>query len=216
MPNYYPIGLNLTDRQCLVVGGGAVAARKVKALLEAGARVVVVSPEVGPPVEEMAASGRVTLRRRRFEPGDLDGCFVVVAATDDRSVNRAVSAAARERRTLVNVVDDPDLSDYIVPAAVRRGSLCLSVTTDGKSPLLAGRIRARLEEEFGREYGQFLDWLGEARERIKREEPDETRRKAILESLIDSNVLAKLRDGRTAAARDEFDRLLDKRPRSAP
>ncbi|HEY3315635.1 MAG TPA: bifunctional precorrin-2 dehydrogenase/sirohydrochlorin ferrochelatase [Bacillota bacterium] len=214
MPAYYPISLNLTGRPCLVVGGGSVAARKTASLLEAGAKVTVVAPDIGPPLDEMAAAGLVVLRRRPFDRSDLEGCDLVVAATDDPAVNQTVSTEARGRRVLVNVVDDPERSDYIVPAVVRRGALCLAVTTDGYSPALAKRIRDRLASEFGPEYGQFLDWLGETREKIKREEPDETRRKALFEALVDSNVLAKLRDGRAKAARDEFDRLLRERPRS--
>ncbi|MHB0885918.1 MAG: precorrin-2 dehydrogenase/sirohydrochlorin ferrochelatase family protein [Bacillota bacterium] len=208
MPEYYPISLALTGRPGLVVGGGAVAARKVDALLEAGAAVTVVAPEVSPELAALATAGRVSLERRPFAPSDLDGCFVAVAATDDQSVNRAVSAAARERRVLINVVDDASLSDFIVPAVVRRGSLCLAVTTDGKSPLFSRRIRERLEAAFGPEYGQFLDWLGEARETIKRQEPTEARRRAIFAALVDSGVLDLLREGRSAEARDQFERLL--------
>lgn len=208
MPDYYPISLAVAGRPCLVVGGGAVAARKVDALLEAGATVIVVAPEVSAELAALVDAGRVGLRRRAFAPPDLDGCFVAVAATDSQSVNRAVSAAARERRVLVNVVDDAALSDFIVPAVVRRGRLCLAVTTDGKSPLFARRVRERLEATFGPEHGQFLDWLGEARETIKRQEPDEARRRAIFAALVDSRVLDLLREGRTAEARGEFERLL--------
>ncbi|MHB8927556.1 MAG: precorrin-2 dehydrogenase/sirohydrochlorin ferrochelatase family protein [Bacillota bacterium] len=208
MSEYYPISLNLSGRRCLVVGGGAVAARKVAALLEAGAAVTVVAPDAAREVLDLSARGRVTYVRRAFAPADLGGCFVAVAATDDPGVNRAVSQAARERRVLVNVVDDAAISDYIVPAVTRRGSLCIAVTTDGKSPLLARRVRERLEADFGPEYGQFLDWLGEARETIRREEPNESRRRAIFARLVDSGVLALLREGRAAEARDEFERLL--------
>ncbi len=208
MPNYYPIGLNLSGRPCVVIGGGSVAARKVAALIEAGASVTVVAPEACPDLEALAGSGAVAIRRRPFQPPDLDRAFVAVAATDSSEVNRAVSAAARERGILVNVVDDPGRSDFIVPAVVRRGNLCLAITTDGKSPLLARRIGERLEAEFGPEYGQFLDWLGEARETIKRKEPDEARRRALFARLVDSDVLDLLRAGRADLARDEFERLL--------
>jgi len=208
MPAYYPISLDLSGRRCLVVGGGAVAARKVAALLEAGAAVTLVAPETVQEIQALIAAGRVTHIRRAFVPSDLDGCRVAVAATDEAMVNRAVSEAARERNVLVNVVDDAGLSDYIVPAVVRRGSLCIAVTTDGHSPLLARRVRERLEKEFGPEYGQFLDWLGEARETIKQEEPVQARRRAILERLVDSGILDLLREGRVAEARGRFERLL--------
>jgi len=154
---YYPVGLDLRGRSCLVVGGGAVAKRKVQGLLAAGAAVTVVAPECLP----MPAG--VTVVLRGFADEDLEGAALAVAASDDREVNAHVARVARERGTWVNVVDDPVEGTVIVPAVARRGDLQIAVSTGGASPALAARLRQHLEDEFGPEYGDLVALLGELR-----------------------------------------------------
>lgn len=143
----------------MVVGGGAVANRKARKLLQARAEVVVISPEVRPEIESMAAE----VRRRRYETGDLDGAFLAFAATDSREVNAAVARDARERDIPVNVVDKPSEGDFALPSTLRRGGLQVAVSTGGASPTLARRIRRELEEVFGYEWAGLVEELERSR-----------------------------------------------------
>jgi precorrin-2 dehydrogenase / sirohydrochlorin ferrochelatase len=154
---YYQAGLDLRGRTCLVVGGGAVARRKAEGLAEAGADVRVVAPRCLP----MPGAVRVALRP--FEDDDLDGVTLAVAASDDRELNARVAALARRRGVWVNVVDEPEEGDLVLPAVVRRGALRVAVSTGGASPALALRIRERLDEEFGPEWGELAELLGRLR-----------------------------------------------------
>src|SRR5258708_25555180 len=138
---YIPIFLDVTGRQCFVVGGGEVAVRKVEALLEAGALVTVVSPSLSPPVEAIVASGLVTHIARTYERGDIRGCVLVYAATDDPKLQRELAAEARALGIPVNVVDVPELCTFIAPAVVKRGALQIAISTGGPSPAFAARLR---------------------------------------------------------------------------
>jgi len=153
----YQVGLDLRGRDCLVVGGGAVAQRKVHGLLAAGAAVTVVAPQCLPLPTE------VTVALRPFADEDLDGVALAVAASDDRALNARVARLARKRGIWVNVVDDPQAGTVIVPAVARRGELQIAVSTGGASPALAKHLRERLEREFGPEYGDLVALLGELR-----------------------------------------------------
>ena len=190
MRDLYPIFLRLKDRSCVVVGGGNIAWRKTESLLECGARVRVVAPECNPEVREMSRAGRIELARRGFRPEDLDGAFVVIAATDDEEANRAVHDAARERGVLCNVVDRPELCDFYVPAVVERGDLQIAISTNGKAPALGAALRKWLEEEIGPAYGAVVERLGELRERVRARHPDAPeRRMEILRRLAGSEAL---------------------------
>ncbi len=191
----YPIGLvNLHQRRCVVVGGGAVAERKVGGLLDAGARVVVISPEVTQRVRDWAAAGRVQHLARAYQPGDLAGAFLGIAATDDVRVNAAVWQEGEARRVLVNVVDDPERSHFIAPAVHRQGDLTLTVSTGGRCPALAALIRDQLRAAFGRGYGELVELLGAARPRLLAEIPPPLRREFV-RAALDLGVLQRLQDG---------------------
>src|SRR6266446_2248924 len=138
---FYPVFLELKDRPVLVVGGGAVAERKVESLLEAGASVTVVSPEVTPVLKERSAQGKIRLHLRRVAEPDLEGVMLVISATDEASIQKEVARWAASRRVLVNTVDQPDLCDFIVPAVVRRGDVTVAISTSGVSPALAAELR---------------------------------------------------------------------------
>src|SRR5512144_324414 len=141
--------LSLRGRPTLVVGGGEVALRKVEGLLAEGARLTVVSPEVGPGIDDLARRGSVTLERRPYRAGEVTGFALVFAATDDRSVNAQVSSDAREAGIWVNVADDPEYCTFHLPARVQRGSLQLAVASDGGAPFVVRRLRQLLERRFG-------------------------------------------------------------------
>ena len=164
MPRYFPLFLDLAGQRCLIVGGGPIGERKAAALLEYGACVVVVSPIVTPVLASLAAAGRMEHRARTFLASDVRGCRLVVAATGGPS-DRAVVAAARRRRVLVNAVDRPAWCDVIVPSVLRRGELQIAVSTGGRSPALARDIRRRLEPFFGDEMAEVVEQAGRQRAR---------------------------------------------------
>jgi len=166
---YYPVFLNISGRKCVVVGGGQVALRKVKVLLEHGADVKVISPDLCPELVQLAESGEIRSLNREYRTGDLADVFVAIAATDNIDINRQVVAEARSKAVLTNVVDDAENSDFIVPSYLRRGQVTIAVSTAGKSPALARKIRSRLEKELGDEYALLTLLINEVRAEVKRE-----------------------------------------------
>jgi len=196
-PAPYPLFLDLHDRLCIVVGGGPVGARKVEALVESGARVVVVSPETVDTLKEAAKDGRIDWRSRPFEPADLDGALLAFAATSDGEVNRAVVESARARGVMVNDARAED-GDFAVPATLRRGKLQIAVSTGGGSPAYARLIRERLDRTFGPEHAAFVELLEGARARVKARFPhDAGRRRRIWNRLVSWETLELVREGRT-------------------
>ncbi len=163
---YYPVSLNIRGRKCLVIGGGQVAVRKVAGLLEHGAVVEVISPELCPELAELAAKREITAFTREYRAGDLEGAFVAILATDDSRVNREAVAEAGKRAVLVNVVDRAEESDFIAPSYLRRGDISIAISTSGKSPALARKLRIRLEEEFGEEYARLASLLSAVRAEV--------------------------------------------------
>jgi precorrin-2 dehydrogenase/sirohydrochlorin ferrochelatase len=167
LPSYYPLFLNIRGRKCLVVGGGQVALRKVRALLDAGAVVGVVSPDLCPGLNTLAETGEIAAQKRPFRPGDLEGALITIAATDEDNINLEVAREAGGKGVLVNVVDDPANSDFIVPSCLRRGDVAIAISTAGRSPALARKIRSRLEKELGEEYAALALLVDEVRTEIK-------------------------------------------------
>jgi siroheme synthase-like protein len=166
---YYPIVLNIQGRKCLVVGGGKVALRKVKALLEHGANVEVVSPVFCPELNHLATDGTIRAIQRDYKSEDLQHAFIAIAATDDAKTNERVAAEARRREVLTNVVDDPKNSDFIVPSYFERGDVIITVSTSGRSPALARKIRSELERNFKAEYEQLAIVADEVRSKLKQQ-----------------------------------------------
>jgi siroheme synthase-like protein len=167
-PAYYPVSLNIKGRKCVVVGGGEIALRKVKTLLEHGARVKVISPELSPELAQLAEHGEIEALNRDYQAGDLKNAFVAIAATDDSDTNRRIVREARNKAVLVNVVDDAENSDFIVPSFLRRGDVTIAVATAGRSPALARKIRTRLEKDFGEEYAALALLIDEVRTELKK------------------------------------------------
>ncbi len=185
---YYPVLLNLEGKEVVIVGGGRVAERKVNSLVESGAKVVVISPEVTRAIEGLSDRGKILLRRREFLPSDLDGAWLVISATDDPFTQKQVFKEASGRRLFCNVVDQPELCSFIVPSVVRRGSLCISISTGGKSPALAKGLRKRIEGDFGQHWAIYTELLGMLREMIVTSTANPEERKRICSCLADMNV----------------------------
>jgi precorrin-2 dehydrogenase / sirohydrochlorin ferrochelatase len=176
----FPIFLKLTGRTCLVVGGGFVGEGKIRTLLPTGARLRVVARQATPAVVSWAESGRIAWEARSFTPADLDGVFLVIAATSSVEVNDVVFREAQRRGALCNVVDDPLRCDFYYPALVSRGSLQIAISTEGQSPALAQRLRQQLENQFGPEYAGFVEHLGEERKQLFAQEMDHEHRRSLL------------------------------------
>ncbi len=202
--DFLPIFMNLRGEPCLVVGGGEVAARKCALLLRAGAKVTVCAPELAPAFD----TGRIEHRAARFREADLDGQALVIAATDDQAVNRAVAAAARARRIPVNVADQPELCTFILPSIIERAPLTVAISSGGASPVLARLLRARLESLIPAAYGRLAALAAEFRERVKARFRGAERRRfweRALEGPIAEMVLA----GRDAEARHALEAALE-------
>lgn len=204
LPKCYPISLNVDNRLCVVVGGGQVAERKVRSLLECGARVRLVSPSITEGLVELAGSGRIEIIKDLYREDCLDGAFLVIGATDSDEVNGRVSVESMSRGLLVNVVDDPPRGNFYVPAVVRRGSLQIAVSTDGNSPLMARKIKEQLEAEFPGEYGDVVSLIGDLREKVIRDNPDAVEKERLLSSLLDGETMALLKEGKFNLAKERI------------
>jgi siroheme synthase-like protein len=195
-----------------VIGGGALAEEKVRGLLAAGAAVTVVAPDPTPGLAALAAAGRIAHRPRQVRPGDLAGSFLAVVAGQDRATAEAVWQEARQHKVLVNTLDDVPHCDFIAPAIVRRGDLTVAISTGGKAPALAVRLRERLEELLGEEHARFLELAGSVRAPLAERWPDFATRRELWYRLVDSDVLDLLRRGEQAAARARFEEILGVAP----
>ncbi len=202
---YYPVFLDLGGRLVVIVGGGAVAERKVVTLGEYAPRIRVIAPEVTPVLEDLARSGAIDLERRGYVRGDLTGAFLVVCATDSEEVNRAVHAEAEERGVLVNVVDVPDLCSFIVPSIVRRGTLSVAISTGGAAPTVAKRLRKHVQDHLGPEWETYVTLLGEVRTLVMERVPGgEADRKPIFEAIADSDLLVRIAGGARPTAEEVY------------
>ncbi len=164
---YYPVMLNIQGKKCLVVGGGNVALRKAQTLLGHGAIVEIVSPTFCLELKQLVKDGAVRAIDRAYKNEDLNDALLVVAATDDTTVNERMATEARKRGILVNVVDKPDVSDFIVPSYFRHGDIIVAVSTSGRSPALARKIRGEIERDLKAEYTQLAIIAGEVRSELK-------------------------------------------------
>lgn len=205
---YYPMLMDLVGRDCLVVGAGAVAARKARSLLECGARVTVVAESPAAAFRALERRG-VRLEHRRFRAADVARQALVIAATDDRSVNAAVAAAARRRGIPVNAVDDPPNCTFIVPAVARMGDLTVAVSTGGKSPAAARLVKERIATMLGDEYPALVRLLGAHRGAMKRSVAGQRKRARAWRQMIDDGVLEALRGGDAAGASATVRRRLE-------
>jgi precorrin-2 dehydrogenase/sirohydrochlorin ferrochelatase len=203
---YYPVFLDLAARPAIVVGGGEPAERRARALLKIGADVVVIAPDPTPGLIALEADGEIVTEQRGYVRGDLEGAFIVFCLTPDEEVRRAVADEAEERGCLVNVAGDPGLCSFIVPSAVRRGGLQIAVSTGGASPEAAHRVRRRIAEEFGEEWGPYVALLAEVRQLASgRAAAGEDVPHDVFEAIAGSDLLERLRAGERPSAADVLD-----------
>ena len=196
---YYPINLNIKNRNCLVVGGGGVGTRKVMMLLKCGADVTVISPEFSEKLLSLAEKGAITLKKRSYHPSDLEDMLIVFGASSNADLNRQIATDARRLNLLCNIADSPENCDFIVPSTLTRGDLTLAISTSGKSPALARKLRRQLEKEIGEEYAPFLDLMGAVRRKLLEQNHDPAAHKAIFDKLINGNLLEMIKTQNMAA-----------------
>jgi precorrin-2 dehydrogenase/sirohydrochlorin ferrochelatase len=196
---YYPAFIDLRGKQCIVVGGGKVAERKVAALLRSGAKVTVISPFLTGVLANYSETKRIRHVKRKYRKGDLEDAFIVIAATSDGRVNQEVSL---EAPCLLNVVDAPELANFIVPSVIKRGPLALAVSTSGSSPSLAKSIRKELELLYTKEFGLFVDFLGKQREKALTYIADDGIRERLMKQIAAPEMLRTLRKKGFKATRD--------------
>jgi precorrin-2 dehydrogenase len=201
---FYIACLRLAGRRCVVVGGGEVGLEKVEGLLACDAHVVLVATDAVSELEEYVREGSIEWERREYRREDLEGAFLVIAATDDTAVNIRVFEEAEERAMLVNVVDVPPLCNFILPAIVRSGPLAIAISTAGASPALAKRMKREIAEAFGEPYARLAVLLAESRGWAKQTLPTYQDRKAFFESIVNGepDPVELLRSGDEAAVRD--------------
>ncbi len=196
MNNLYPIFLNLEGKKCLVVGGGDVAERKITGLLGCKAGVTVISPVVNEKIDELVKESKLIYKKKAYQNGDIKGFFLVIGATDSMEINEIISTEAKELEILYNIVDIPDLCNFFVPSVVNSGDLKIAISTNGKSPALAKKIRKELEDIYGDEYVVFLDYLGKVRENLKKsKDMTEEKRTKIFKNIVYSDALNYLKNG---------------------
>jgi len=207
---FYPMFVDLEGRRCVVVGGGPIATEKVEKLLDHGAVVRLVSPQITSGLARMIEDGVIAEHRERtYRPEDLEGCFLVIAATNLDPINRMVWQDAEARNMVCNVVDVPPLCNFIVPSIVRRGELALAISTGGASPVVAKHIRRQLDETYGPEWEALVSLLRELRDELKARYLDMPSRRDAVEVLMESDVLRLLAEGDEAGAMELARQVLD-------
>ena len=201
---YYPVHLDINNRNALVVGGGGVGTRKVRTLLACGARVTVVSLETSRQLRDLAASGEIVLEERSYQSDDLSDMFLVIGATNDEKLNRQISSDADRLNTLCNIADRPEVCNFILPSIVHRDDLVITISTSGKSPALAKKLRKALINQFGEEYGTLLRLMGAIRKKLLRQAHEPEAHKPLFEQLLNSDLIRMIQK----AEIDKIDSLL--------
>ncbi len=207
--NFLPIFFDIRDKGCLIVGGGGVAARKVSLLHRAGAKVMVVAPHLSDEMSEFLDTGQVRHRAREFQDSDLDGQALVIAATDDRSLNLRVSDLAKAHNIPVNVVDNPKLCNFIIPSLIDRSPVQIAVSTGGASPVLARLIRSRLESCTPSAYGRLAELVERYRNKVKARFAKIDRRREFWEQVLQGPVVEKVFAGQDVAAQEMLEQAID-------
>ena len=202
MNTYYPVYIEMREQPCVVIGGGKIAEGKVDGLLAVKAKVTIISPDLTPRLQELARQNLIAYIERTYQPGDLTGAFMVICATDQADINHQVWQEASANHQLVNVVDDTPRCNFIAPSILRKGDLTIAISTSGKAPALAVRLKERLQSELGPEYERFLELAGKLREPLAQHIPDFETRKALWYELVDSEILNVLACGDEDSAKE--------------
>lgn len=203
----YPIFLTVTNKPCLIVGGGEVATRKAERLLNAGALVTVVGEKMASRLQKLTKNKKLKLEQRKFHPFDLKGKFLCIAATNNRKLNSTIAALAKQNGVLINVVDTPSESNFIVPSVVERDLLMIAISTKGRFPGYAKQLRQQLEKQFGPEYGSYLNLLVQVRQQIKSKVSNKQQRKLLYERLFALPLLDEIRAGQKPAVNSLLKKL---------
>jgi siroheme synthase-like protein len=206
---FYPVYLDLKNKRVVVIGGGAVAERKVESLVGTRAVIDVISPEFTPRFDVLAEAGLIHLHRRPYAPGDCTGAALVFSATDDDKVSAAVFEEATNAGALVNTADQPALCDFIMPAVVRRGDIAIAVSTGGTSPGLAAQLRSKIAKVVGPEYARLAALLAQARPEIRRRVPDQEQRKALHYRILNSDIMDRLKRNDSAGAERRLKEMIE-------
>ena len=195
---YYPVFLDVRNRPCLVVGGGSVGLRKVLTLLDCGAAITVVSPVVHAKLQDLSSKGAITLLKRPFTSSDMSGMFLIIGATDNQELNQQIHTEAERLGMLCNIADRPKACNFILPSIVKRGDLVIAISTSGKSPAFAKRLRKDLEKQLGNEYAAFLDLMGAIRKKLLAQNHEPEAHKQLFEQLIDRGLIELIKDRRNS------------------
>lgn len=207
MTKYYPMMLNLENKKCVVIGGGEIAFRKIKELLEYGSQIIVVSKNIDERIKQLQNSN-IILIKDSYNKKYLENAFIVIASTDDKLVNNEIFNDCNERNILINVVDEPKNCSFIVPSKVRRGDLTISISTNGKSPLLARMIREDLEKIYDENYEQYVNFLGEVRKDVIEKVKNPVVKREILENIIRADYLNQIKSVGVKVVKEEINMLL--------
>ena len=207
MKKYYPVMLDITGKKCVIIGGGKVASRKAASLITYGAEITVISKEICPEIKELLKQGLISRESKNYYKDCLKNAYIVFAATDNPEINQLIASDAKNLNISANIADAPELCSFMVPAKLEQGDLTIAISTNGKSPGLAKKIRQDLEKEFDIYYSEFLDLLGYFREKSLKELPDQTTRETFLNSLIYSDALELLKLGKISQVKENFENI---------
>lgn len=196
---YYPINLDVRNKNCLVVGGGSVGTRKALTLVKCGANVTIISPDASEKLEKLAESGIVNLEKRKYMPGDLQGMFLVLSAADNNSVNEMVYKDAAALDILCNIADIPKACNFTLPSVINQGDLTIALSTSGKSPALSRKLRIELEKMFGKEYSVSLELMGAIREKLLAQNHDPEKHKILFRKVLDKGLVEIIKNGNIKA-----------------
>jgi len=205
---YYPVCLDLQGKNCLVVGGGKVAWRKIKRLLDCGAKIKLVAKEVIPELKNIISDKKINYLGTEYKTSYLKDIFLVIGATDDETLNARLSEETNAANILCNIVDQPQKCNFIVPSVISRGDLTIAISTAGKSPAMAKKLRKELETQFGEDYAIFLKLLGQLRSYFKKTIPHQKEREAIFDKLVNSNLLTHIQEKNWKAVKKEIKNLV--------
>jgi siroheme synthase-like protein len=203
---YYPVFLDIAGKPVVIIGGGNIAHQKVVGLLKAGAEVTVVSPELNEDMAALSAEGRFRHVKRDYEPGDLEGYTLAFVATDDRSVNSTVADEGKARKVWVNAVDDPPYCDFIMPGIAQKGDLIIAISTSGRSPAMARKMREEIEEFLTEDYVAMLELAAEVRAELR--EQGKLIDADIWNKALDGELKRLLAEGKQADAKERLLRSL--------
>jgi len=209
--SYYPILLDLSGKKAVVVGGGMVAQRKIETLIECGAIIHVVSKDLTPELQNRLENGDIKLLAHEFDESHIEDAFIIIVATNDKILNRRISECAKKRNMLVNAVDQPAECNFIVPSIIKRGDLLIAVSTSGKSPAMAKKIRETLTDQFGKEYESFLLMMGRIRKGLLSKDISDEDRNRIFHELVDSPILDLIKQHDFTGVAAELKRILKTR-----